>query len=138
MKVLMGALAQVEDGTTAAEGGGVIAALLGGAFGLVGLVVFAIVVAGMWKVFEKAGEPGWASLIPVYNVWVLVKISGKEPWWFVLFLIPCANFVAAVVVCMAIARRFGKDPAYGIGLALLPFVFFPMLGFGAAQYNRAA
>jgi uncharacterized protein DUF5684 len=138
MRGLMGALAQVEDGTMASEGGGVIAALLGGAFSLVFLLVFAIVVVGMWKVFEKAGEPGWAALVPVYNIWVLVKISGKETWWFVLFLIPCANFVAAVMICMAVARKFGKDPAYGIGLAFLPFVFFPMLGFSPAQYNRGA
>ena len=138
MNVLMGALAQVDDGTAAGEGGGMIAALLGGAFGLVGLLIAVIVIAGMWKMFEKAGQPGWAALIPIYNIWVLVQISGKETWWFVLFLIPCANFVAAVVVCMAIARKFGKDTAYGIGLAFLPFIFFPMLGFGAAQYNPGA
>ena len=138
MNVLMGALAQVEDGTAASEGGGMIAALLGGAFSLVGLLIAVIVIAGMWKMFEKAGQPGWAAVVPIYNIWVLVQISGKETWWFVLFLIPCANFVAAVVICMAIARKFGKDPAYGIGLAFLPFIFFPMLGFGAAQYNSAA
>jgi len=138
MNVLMGALAQVEDGTAASEGGGMIAALLGGAFSLVGLLIAVIVIAGMWKMFEKAGQPGWAALVPIYNIWVLVQISGKETWWFVLFLIPCANFVAAVVICMAIARKFGKDTLYGIGLAFLPFIFFPMLGFGAAQYNSAA
>jgi len=138
MNVLMGALAQVEDGTAASEGGGMIAALLGGAFSLVGLLIAVIVIAGMWKMFEKAGQPGWAAVVPIYNIWVLVQISGKETWWFVLFLIPCANFVAAVVICMAIARKFGKDTLYGIGLALLPFVFFPMLGFGTAQYNSAA
>jgi uncharacterized membrane protein YoaK (UPF0700 family) len=92
----------------------------------------------MWKVFEKAGEPGWAAVIPIYNVIVLVKIAGREMWWVLLFLLPCANFVAAVLISLDIARKFGKDPLYGIGLAFLPFIFYPMLGFGDAQYNRSA
>jgi uncharacterized membrane protein YoaK (UPF0700 family) len=97
-----------------------------------------IVVAGMWKVFEKAGEPGWAALVPIYNIIVLVKIAGREMWWVILFLLPCANFVAAVMISIDIARKFGKDTLYGIGLAFLPFIFYPMLGFGDAQYNRNA
>jgi uncharacterized protein DUF5684 len=136
MRSVLFALAQVEDG--AAGEGGLIAALLGGAFSLVFLLVFVIVVAGMWKVFEKAGEPGWAALVPIYNLLVLVKIAGKETWWVVLLLLPCVNFVAAVMICIEVARKFGKDTLYGVGLAFLPFIFFPMLGFGAAQYNRSA
>ena len=138
MKSMLWALAQVEDGTAASEGGGIIAALFGGAFFLVFLVVFVIVAAGMWKMFEKAGEPGWAALVPIYNLVVLVKIAGKEVWWVILMLLPCVNFVAAVLICIDIARKFGKDTLYGVGLAFLPFIFFPMLGFGAAQYNRSA
>lgn len=138
MKSMLWALAQVEYGATPSEGGGVIAALFGGAFFLVFLLVFVIVAAGMWKMFEKAGEPGWAALVPIYNLVVLVKIAGKEVWWVVLMLIPCVNFVAAVMVCIDIARKFGKDTVFGVGLAFLPFIFFPMLGFGAAQYNRSA
>ena len=138
MRSVMWALAQIEDGTAASEAGGIFAALFGGAFLLVGLVVFVIVVAGMWKVFEKAGEPGWAAVIPIYNVVVLVKIAGRELWWVILFLLPCVNFVAAVMISLDIARKFGKDTLYGIGLAFLPFIFYPMLGFGGAQYNRNA
>jgi uncharacterized membrane protein YhaH (DUF805 family) len=138
MRSVMWALAQIEDGSSASDGGGIFAALFGGVFLLVGLVVFVIVVAGMWKVFEKAGEPGWAAVIPIYNVIVLVKIAGREMWWVLLFLLPCANFVAAVMISLDIARKFGKDPLYGIGLAFLPFIFYPMLGFGDAQYNRNA
>ena len=136
MRVLMGALAQVDDGT--AGEGGMIAALVGGVFGLVGLLLAVIMIAGMWKMFEKAGEPGWAALIPIYNMVVLVKISGKEMWWVVLLLLPCINFVALVLIGIDIARKFGKDTVYGIGLGLLPFIFYPMLGFGSAQYNRNA
>lgn len=138
MRSMLWALAQVEDGASASEGGGLIAALFGGAFFLVSLLVFVIVAAGMWKMFEKAGEPGWAALVPIYNLVVLVKIAGKEMWWVVLMLVPCVNFVAAVMICIEVARKFGKDTLYGIGLAFLPFIFFPMLGFGAAQYNRNA
>ena len=138
MRSVLWALAQVDGSTSANEGGGMIAALFGGAFFLVFLVVFVIVAAGMWKVFEKAGEPGWAALVPIYNMIVLVKIAGKEMWWVILMLVPCVNFVAAVMICLDVARKFGKDTAYGIGLALLPFVFFPMLGFGSATYNRGA
>ncbi len=138
MRSVMWALAQIEDGTAASEGAGIFAALFGGALGLVALLVFVIVVAGMWKVFEKAGEPGWAALVPIYNIIVLVKIAGREMWWVLLFLLPCVNFVAAVMISLDIARKFGKDTLYGIGLAFLPFIFFPMLGFGDAQYNRNA
>lgn len=138
MKSMLGALAQVGYDTPPSEGGGIIAALFGGAFFLVFLLIFVIVAAGMWKMFEKAGEPGWAALVPIYNLVVLVKIAGKEAWWVVLMLLPCVNFVAAVMICIDIARKFGKDTLYGVGLAFLPFIFFPMLGFGAAQYNRSA
>ena len=138
MKSALGALAQVGYETAPSEGGGIIAALFGGAFFLVFLVVFVIVAAGMWKMFEKAGEPGWAALVPIYNLVVLVKIAGKEVWWVLLMLIPCVNFVAGVMVCIEVARKFGKDTVYGVGLAFLPFIFFPMLGFGAAQYNPKA
>jgi len=138
MTSMLWALAQVTYDTPPGEGGGIIAALFGGAFFLVFLLVFVIVAAGMWKMFEKAGEPGWAALVPIYNLVVLVKIAGKEVWWVVLMLVPCVNFVAAVMVCIDIARKFGKDTVYGVGLAFLPFIFFPMLGFGAAQYNRSA
>ena len=102
---------------------------------LIYLAVIVGYIAGIWKVFEKAGEPGWAAIVPIYNLWVLVKIAGKEPLWFVFLLIPCLNIVFIILVSMALAERFGKEPAYGIGLALLGFVFYPMLGFGEDQYQ---
>jgi hypothetical protein len=115
-----------------------------GALGaLCGLVcqcgIFAVFVvpaiAGMWKIFEKAGKPGWAAIIPFYNMFVLTEVARKEILWFVLTLIPCVNIVALIVICIDVAKRFGKDPAYGIGLALLPFIFFPLLGFSEARYQ---
>lgn len=105
-------------------------------FLLVYIAVFIAVSALMyWGLFEKAGEPGWASLVPFYNLWILVKISGKEGFWFILFLVPCLNIVALIVISLAIAERFGKEPIYALGLIVLPIVFFPILGFGSAQYQ---
>jgi hypothetical protein len=96
-----------------------------------------IQIAGMWKAFDKAGEPGWAAIIPIYNIWIMIKIADKEGWWLILFLIPCVNIVAAIVVMMAFAEKFGKEAIYGLGLAFLGVIFWPMLGFGSSQYVGA-
>jgi len=117
--------------------GGAVGALVGLVFLVVWLAFVLAIVAGIWKVFVKAGEPGWAALVPIYNLVVLVKVSGKPMWWLVLFLIPLANFVALIMIAIAVAERFGKGAGYGLGLALLPFIFYPMLGFSDAQYRRA-
>ena len=102
-------------------------------------VVFAIVIiAAMWKVFEKAGEPGWAAIIPIYNLIVLLKIAGRPAWWIILFIIPFVNLVVSILVSIDIAKRFGKGTGFGIGLALLGFIFYPILGFGDARYNPNA
>ena len=100
---------------------------------MLGLAV--ILIAGMWKVFEKANQPGWGVLIPVYNVVLMLKIAGKPLWWIVLFFIPLVNYVIIVLVSLAIARNFGKGTGFGIGLAFLPYVFYPLLGFSNAEYN---
>lgn len=97
------------------------------------LAIFAVVVVGAWKVFEKAGQPGWAAIVPIYSTYVfVVEIAKKDMVWFILSIfIP----FAVIVPCMDAAEKFGKERAYGIGLALLPFVFFPMLGFSDARYQ---
>jgi hypothetical protein len=107
-------------------------------FWLIYAVVIVITIAGMWKVFEKAGEPGWAAIIPIYNLIVLLKIAGRPVWWIILFIIPLVNFIVAILVGIDVAKRFGKGAGFGIGLALLPFIFYPVLGFGDARYNPNA
>lgn len=99
------------------------------------LAVVVLYIVGMWKVYTKAGQPGWAAIIPIYNLIVLIQISGKPLWYIVLFLIPVANLVAAILVGIAIAQRFGKSEGFGVGLGLLGFVFYPILGFGDATYQ---
>ncbi|TXD41682.1 signal peptidase I [Lujinxingia vulgaris] len=94
-----------------------------------------VMIASMWKIFTKAGEPGWAAIVPVYNGIVLAKICGKEPWWGILLIVPFANLVAMIILSLALAEAFGKDTVWGLGLILLPIVFYPMLAFGNAQYQ---
>lgn len=116
-------------------GGGGALAIVGLLFTLVPLVFALVAIAGMWKVFAKAGQPGWAAIIPIYNVYILVtEIAGRDILWVVLsILIP----FALVVPLIDVAKAFGKGTGYGIGLWLLGFIFFPMLGFGSARYQGA-
>jgi hypothetical protein len=101
---------------------------------IVALAITIFVIAGVWKVFSKAGEPGWAVLIPIYNLIVFLKVAGKPLWWIILLFVPIANFVVAILASLGLAERFGKGGGFGIGLAFLPFIFFPILGFGSATY----
>jgi hypothetical protein len=98
----------------------------------IGLTI--IVLAGIWKTFVKAGAPGWASIVPFYNTYVLVKMSGRPGWWFWLLLIPLVNLAIWVIVSIDIAERFGKGAGFGLGLAFLGIIFFPILGFSDATY----
>jgi uncharacterized RDD family membrane protein YckC len=101
---------------------------------LLDLAVAGMILAGMWKVFEKAGQPGWAAIVPIYNVIVMLDIADLPRWWIVLYLIPLVNFVAFLLVSLSIAEKFGQSTSFGVGLALLAFIFWPILGFGDAQY----
>jgi hypothetical protein len=99
------------------------------------LALVVLVVAGMWKAFVKAGQPGWAVLIPIYNMYVLLKAAGKPGWWLLLMLIPIVGVVFAIIAVVAFAGRFGKGGGFAVGLIFLPFIFYPILGFGDAQYS---
>ena len=101
------------------------------------LAIIVAIIAGFWKVFVKAGKPGWAAIIPIYNVIVLLQIASKPLWWIILFFIPLVNIIMAILVGIAVAKSFGKSDAFGIGLGLLGFIFYPILGFGDAQYQGA-
>jgi hypothetical protein len=112
--------------------------LFGGLFGIVMVAVFAVMIASMWKVFVKAGQPGWAALVPVYNLVTLLKITGKPLWWLALFCVPFANFVVIVLIMINLAKSFGKGTGFGLGLLFLGVVFFPILAFGDARYQGPA
>ena len=113
------------------SGGSGIGALL---FLLVPLAIAVVVIAGFWKTFTKAGEPGWAAIIPIYNVYVMVKVSGNPWWWLILFFLPLLNLVALFKISIDVAKAFGRGLGFGIGLAMLSFIFWPLLGFGDYEY----
>lgn len=99
------------------------------------LALAVVVIVSMWKIFTKAGEEGWKSLIPIYNAYVLLKIVGKPGWWLLLFLIPIVNYVFIVWTYNMLSKSFGKDEGFTVGLVFLGIVFFPILGFGSALYQ---
>ncbi len=98
----------------------------------VAFVVF--IIAAMWKVFEKAGQPGWAAIIPIYNTYIMTKIGGKPGWWVLVMLIPFVNIIFSIWLTNMISKSFGKDEGFTVGLILLGFIFWPILGFGSAKY----
>ncbi|PYI95331.1 MAG: signal peptidase I [Verrucomicrobia bacterium] len=101
-----------EPGTSSAGGGSPVP-------GIIGLLIALLVIVATWKVFTKAGQPGWASIIPIYNLYIWCKIVGRPWWWILLMLIPLVNFVVAIILCIDLAKSFGKGAGFGIGLALL-------------------
>jgi hypothetical protein len=98
-------------------------------------LVLLVVIAGFWKTFQKAGKPGWASIVPIYNLIVLLEIAGQPLWWIILLFIPLVNIAVSIFVNIAVAKNFGKSTGFGVGLALLGFIFYPILGFGDARYR---
>lgn len=105
---------------------------------LIELAIAVIVIAGLWGVFTKAGQPGWAAIIPIYNIIVLLQIVGKPIWWIILFFIPCVNIIISILLNVELAKVFGKGGGFAVGLIFLPFIFVPILGFGDAKYHKPA
>jgi hypothetical protein len=99
------------------------------------LLIALFVIVALWKVFTKAGRPGWATIIPIYNMYVWCKIVGRPGWWVILMLIPLVNIIVGIILCIDMAKSFGKGVGFGIGIALLGIIFLPILGFGSAQYQ---
>lgn len=131
LKPLLLLLSQVDYDT---DGGGMMGAIFGGAIGIVYLAIIVLMIVAWWKIFEKAGKPGWAAIVPIYNIIVLCEIVGRPAWWVVLFLIPCVNIVAHIIISLDLAKSFGKDVGFGVGLIILPYIFGLILGFGSATY----
>lgn len=105
---------------------------------IINIIILIAIIAGLWKLFGKAGEHGWACLIPFYNLWVLNRIGGKEWYWFIGYFIPVVNLVLMALLALAIARRFGQSFIFGIALFFLPFIFYPILGFGSSRFQPNA
>lgn len=103
---------------------------------LIQLAIVILIIAGIWKTFTKAGQPGWAAIIPIYNFYILLKIVNRPWWWLLLMLIPLVNLVIAIIVALDVAKAFGKGTGFGIGLVFLGFIFYPILGFSNATYTK--
>ena len=97
-----------------------------------------LMLVAMWKMFTKAGQPGWAILIPIYNLYIMCKIAGRPGWWLLLMLIPFVNLIIFIILYVDIAKNFGNNVGFAIGMLFLPFIFFPILGLGSAQYQGTA
>lgn len=123
---------------TDAEAAGLIAIIFG-ALLIPSLILIAIYVIANWKIFEKAGQPGWAAIIPIYNLIVMLDVQGRPKWWVIWYLIPFVNYVSALVMfiiqCLDYAKRFGKNGGFVAGLILLNPIFLLILAFGSAQYQ---
>ena len=115
----------------AATSSGPVAVLL-----VIYIAVVAFYLAAGWKVFVKAGEPGWGIFVPVYNLYLVCKIAGRPEWWLILFFVPFVNIAIALIIAMDLAKAFSKSSGFGIGLWLLGIVFVPILGFGSARYTK--
>ena len=104
---------------------------------LIPVAIFIFILASIWRVFTKAGQPGWACIVPIYNIYVLTQIAGKPGWWVILFFIPIVGIVISIIVMVGVAQNFGKGVGFALGLIFLPFIFYPILAFGDATYGGA-
>ncbi len=98
------------------------------------LAIIILMIASLWTTFSKAGKPGWAAIVPIYNLIVLLEIVGKPWWWLFLMLIPIVNLVILIIVYHNLSLSFGKSGGFTVGLILLGFIFLPILAFGDAKY----
>lgn len=112
----------------------VIGAGLGAGYMIFCLAIAVVALIGMWKMFEKAGKPGWAAIVPFYNFYCLYDIAFGNGWLFLLMFVPCVGVVFSIMCNIKLAKAFGEGVGFGIGLTLLPFIFTLILGFGSAQY----
>ncbi len=94
-----------------------------------------LLIVSLWKIFTKAGKPGWASIVPIYNTIVMLEIAGKPIWWIILLFIPVVNLVISIIVIVELANKFGKSGGFAAGLIFLPVIFYPILAFSSAKYS---
>ena len=112
---------------------GMMAAL--GVIFIIAAIVGLIIIIAFWKIFSKAGKPGWASIIPIYSSIVLLEIVGKPIWWIILLLIPGINLIMMIIILHRLSVSFGKDIGMTLLMLFLPFIGFPVLAFGDAKYT---
>lgn len=124
--------------TTTTTTNGAALGVFGLGFFLFFLAIYVIAVAGMWKTFKKAGQPGWAAIVPFYNIYILTKVAGRPGWWVILYLVPIVNIVVGILLALDVAKAFGKGMGFAIfGLIIFNPIGYLLLGFGKAQYQNS-
>ena len=106
--------------------------------GLLSLACCVVIIASNWRIFTKAGVPGWYSIIPILNSYTLFKIAWGNGWMFLTQLIPFIGWVFGIIVYHKLAISFGRGIGTTIGLIVLPVIFMPMLAFGNSAYMGPA
>lgn len=99
------------------------------------LAICILLIVAVWKIYVKAGKPGWASIVPFYSSYKLFEIAGMNGWMFLLLLVPIVNIIMYFKVNIDLAHKFGKGTGFGIGLVFLSPIFYCILGFGDAKYQ---
>lgn len=120
------------------SGGGAAAGIIAAVFVLFYIALIVVVVIGAWKMFVKAGQPGWGCLVPILNIYFLTKIAGRPGWWVLLFFVPIANIVVAIILMNDLSKSFGRGIGTTLGLIFLNAIFVCILGYGSAQYQGPA
>lgn len=105
---------------------------------VIGLIIAVLIIAAYWRIFSKAGQPGWAAIIPIYSTFVLLRIVGRPWWWFIMLLIPVVNIIFGLILVHDLSKSFGHGFGYTLGLLFLSLIFIPILGFGGSQYAGPA
>ena len=105
---------------------------------LVSFAIAIVTIVSLWKIFQKAGQKGWAAIIPVYSNYIQLKIVKKPAWWLILYFVPLVNIVISINVLYNMALVFNKGGGFAAGLVFLPFIFYPILAFGKAQYRPSS
>ncbi len=100
------------------------------------LAIFVFAIVCQWKVFAKAGQPGWACIVPIYNLVVLIQIANKPLWWIILMLIPIVNIVILIIILHRISLSFGKNAGFTVGLIFLNIIFWAILAFDKSEYKK--
>lgn len=98
------------------------------------LAILVLTLVAEWRIFEKAGKPGWAILIPFYNLYTMFEIAGMNGWMFLLLLIPLVNIIVTIKLFINFAHAFGKSTLFGIGLLFFNTIFTLILAFDGSEY----
>ena len=107
----------------------------------IGIIIFSLIlniimIISYWKIFKKKGKPGWATLVPIYNVIVQIQVANLSMIYFLLLLIPFVNIYAIIKINISLAKSFNKSTGFGIGLLLLPIIFVPLLAFSEEEDKK--